>query len=228
MRAEVCESSSAAAVRAADLLARQIGNAIDQRGAAAIALSGGHTPAGMFRKLAAASVEWPLVHIFQVDERLVPADDDRRNMKAIRTTFLRSGIPADQLHAMPASGTGRASRVEEYAGELRAVAGTPPILDVVHLGLGEDGHTASLFPGDAAVDAEGDVALSEDHAGVRRMTLTLNAINRARMRIWLVTGAAKRSVVRRLLEPGSCLIAHRVRTEDSVLIVDGDAAIPPR
>ena len=224
MRIEVCEDAAAAASQAAEFLIERIESAIAAKGIAAIALSGGTTPVGMLGQLATADIDWQRVHIFQVDERLVAQNDDRRNMRSIRAAFAESGIPAIRLHAMPADSASPAAAAEEYACELRAVAGTPLVLDAVHLGLGEDGHTASLFPGDTAIDAIGEVALSGVHGGVRRMTLTLQVINRARARLWLVTGASKREIVRRLLEPGSDLIASRVRQDHSVLILDRDAA----
>ena len=198
--------------------------AIAARGVAAIAVSGGATPVAMLRELAAAAADWRRVHVFQVDERLVPDGDERRNIRLVRAAFAQADVPGINLHAISAgSGTAEAV-VDSYTRELRAIAGTPPVLDAVHLGLGEDGHTASLFPGDAAADAEGDVAPSGEHAGMRRITLTLGTLNRARARIWLVTGTRKRDVARRLLEPGSGLIANRVRTEDSVLVIDTDAS----
>jgi 6-phosphogluconolactonase len=224
MRVEVCTDSAAAASRAAELLVGHIERAIVAREVAAVALSGGRTPAGMLRELAAASIDWQRVHVFQVDERLVAEDDERRNVRTIRVAFAQSGIPARQLHAMPVGRAAPEAAAAAYAHELRAVAGTPAALDAVHLGLGEDGHTASLFPGDPAIDLGGDIVLSGVHDGMRRMTLTLEVINRARARVWLVTGAAKRESVQRLLERDTSRIAARVRSEDAVLVLDRDAS----
>lgn len=224
MRIEVCGDAAAAAARAAEFLAAQTDNAIARRGLATIALSGGKTPTTMLSKLALASIDWRHVHVFQVDERLVGSDDERRNMRSIQAAFGQSTVPAGQLHAMPTGLDSLADTAEAYARELCEIAGRPPVLDVVHLGLGKDGHTASLFPGEAAVDAEGEIALSGIHGGMRRMTLTLRVINLARMRLWLVTGASKRECVRRLLDPGSGLVANRVRRRASVLFLDRDAA----
>ncbi len=223
MRIEICVNAAAAASRAAELMVDYMEVAIVERGLAAIALSGGKTPADMLGELATAGIDWSRVHIFQVDERLVAEDDERRNIRSVRTAFARAGKLC-QLHAMPVENASPEAAVETYAGELRAVTGEPPVLDAVHLGLGEDGHTASLFPGDPAVDSRGDIALSGVHGGLRRMTLSLEAINRARIRIWLVTGASKREIVARLLAPGANLIANRVRTDDSILLLDRAAS----
>jgi len=224
MRVEVYATPAAAAARAAALVKDCIESAIAGRGLAAIALSGGKTPVGMLSELASAPIDWPRVHVFQVDERLVGEHDTRRNWRVIRAAFERSGLPASHLHAMPLDAASPEAGAREYARELRAAVGTPSVLDAVHLGLGEDGHTASLFPGDAAVDAAGEIALSGIHDGMRRMTLTLETINRARARIWLVTGPAKRAIVKRLLEPGAGLIASRVRSAESILVLDREAS----
>jgi 6-phosphogluconolactonase len=227
MQVEVCGSAAAAAARAAGLIVDALRLAIAERGVGTVALSGGHTPAPMFRELAGASLDWGRVHVFQVDERLVGETDERSNMRQIRSA-LGSCLAAHQLHAMPVEDIGPAAATAAYARALGAIAGTPLVLDVVHLGLGEDGHTASLFPGDAALDANGDIAHAAPHGGVARMTLTLPALNRARRRIWLAVGEAKRDVVSRLLAGDSALVASRVRTEDSILVVDTLAAGAPR
>jgi 6-phosphogluconolactonase len=224
MRVEVCESPAAAAARAARLIAEQMTAAIAERGFTTIALSGGATPAPMFAELASAAIDWRRVHVFQVDERLVADDDPRRNLHSIRMAMAGTRLPTSQLHAMPAGSASPETAAEAYARALCELAGVPPVLDAVHLGLGEDGHTASLFPGDAALDAVGEVAVSGVHAGVCRMTLTLAAINRARARIWLVTGAGKCAIVDRMLESGADLVANRIRSDGTMLILDRDAA----
>ena len=226
MRAEICAGPGDAAMHAAVLIAGYIEDAILARGVASIALSGGTTPADMFVALAGAEVDWSRVHVFQVDERIVAADDPGRNWLFIRSAFARSGIPGSQLHAMGVDGDAPDVAMADYSRVLRAVAGSPPTLDVVHLGLGEDGHTASLFPGDPGLDADvdADVALTGVHKGLRRMTLTLGVLNRARARVFLVTGPAKRAIVARLLGPDDGLVAQRITGDGSVLVMDRDAA----
>jgi 6-phosphogluconolactonase len=198
--------------------------AVAVRGCGTVAFSGGHTPADMFRVLAAATLNWAEVDIFQVDERIVGADDERRNLRAFRAAFANVGPPAARIHGMPVDDGPQEQAAEDYAETLNTIAGTPATLDVVHLGLGVDGHTASLFPGDAALRATADVALSGPYDGLERMTLTIDVLNRARMRVWLVTGASKQAVVRRLVDDDPAIVAHRIRRGDSILVLDRDAA----
>jgi 6-phosphogluconolactonase/glucosamine-6-phosphate isomerase/deaminase len=111
-----------------------------------------------------------------------------------------------------------------YANDLEALAGHPSRIDVVHLGLGEDGHTASLVPGDAVLESDGDVAVTDEYKGTRRMTLTLDTLDRARCRIWLVTGRSKRDVVSQFLARDPTLVASRVNADATVVVLDKDAA----
>ena len=115
--------------------------------------------------------------------------------------------------------------VEQYAATLRAVAGVPPVLDLVHLGLGPDGHTASLVPGDPALDvADADVTASGPYLGWRRMTLTFPIINRSRSILWLVTGADKAEALVRLRDGDRSIPASRVRRDGARIVADRAAA----
>src|SRR5262245_8412226 len=137
----------AAAVIAADMRA-----GVTARGHYIMAVSGGHTPWLMLRALADEPLPWQQVHVIQVDERVAPADDPERNLAHLRASLLtRVPLPPDHIHAMPVEGTDLDRAVARYASMLRDVAGSPPLLDLVHLGLGPDGHTASLVPGDPAL-----------------------------------------------------------------------------
>jgi len=227
MQVEVCPTPMAAATRAATVIAEGLRAAITERGRGSVALSGGQTPLDMLGMLAAAPLDWSRLHIFQVDERLVGEDDERRNLRTLRSAFERADVRSCHLHGMPVDADAPELAIAAYVRELRAAAGAPPMLDVVHLGLGADGHTASLVPGDRAVDAAGDVALSGRYMGVQRMTLTVSALNRARLRLWLVTGASKREVVRRLLGRDPELVASRIRPDASILVLDRDASVSP-
>jgi 6-phosphogluconolactonase/glucosamine-6-phosphate isomerase/deaminase len=108
----------------------------------------------------------------------------------------------------------------QYAIDLCTIAGSPPRLDVVHLGLGDDGHRASLVMGDPAARPSGEVAVTGLYAGVQRMTLTFRVLNLARFRVWLVCGQSKRRVVKRLLAGDTTMIAGRILRPNSILVVD--------
>ena len=180
-----------------------------ERGRCALAFSGGTTPWGAFRALAGEDVPWDRVHLFQVDERVAPSGDPDRNDFHLKEALIdRIAIPSANVHSMPVDEEDLDGGGRRYESILRKIAGTPPVLDLVQLGLGEDGHTASLFPGDAALQVvDSDVAVSGLHMGRRRMTLTFPAIDRARCILWLVTGAGKAEALetvarRRPVHPG--------------------------
>jgi 6-phosphogluconolactonase len=226
---EILADADAAALRAARLVAEAAREAVAQRGRFTLAVSGGATPWQMLRLLAEEDVPWKHVHLFQVDERVAAAADPERNFTHLRKSLLdHAPLPEAQLYPMPVeSGDLRAAALR-YARTLAAVAGSPVVLDLVHLGLGSDGHTASLLPGDPvlAVD-DADVALTgTDDAGRRRMTLTFPALDRARRILWLVTGFAKRDALRRLREADRSIPAARVRQDRAQVVADSDAAGP--
>jgi 6-phosphogluconolactonase len=224
MRVDVCATATEASQHAAQLIAEAMRAAARERGRAAAAVSGGTTPGAMLQALASSDLPWDVAHLFQVDERIVPDGDARRNLIGIERAFAGSPLPLGHLHPMPVGRVPISSGAAQYCRDLEAVLGDPPRLDVVHLGLGADGHTASLVPGDAALDAKTDVAISGPYEGTRRMTLTLRVIDRARRVVWLVTGAAKRDVVQRFLAEDAQLNASRVRRDAAVLVVDRAAA----
>ncbi len=223
MRIEVCASATEANQRAATLIAEQLRGALAERGRASVALSGGRTPQVMLQSLAAVKLAWADVHVLQVDERIVPIDDERRNLTSIRRAFAQSSLPDKNIHGMPVNSANVAAGAAEYCRVLKAIAGDPPRIDVVHLGLGADGHTASLVFDDAALDAHSDVAISGLYQGTQRITLTLHAIDRARCRLWLVTGGAKRDIVRRFLAHDPGLVASRVSREAGIVVLDKDS-----
>jgi 6-phosphogluconolactonase len=224
MQIEICPTATAAGTRAAELIAGRLHTAVAERGYGTVALSGGGTARRLLPELTSIALPWPHIHVFQVDERIVRADDERSNMRAIRFAFEKSDIPADHLHHMPVASASPAEGAAEYAVDLGAIAGSPPRLDVVHLGLGDDGHTASLVMGDRAVEAIGVVAVTGLYEGVQRMTLTLRVLNLARFRVWLVCGQSKRSVVKRLLAGDPEVIASRILMQDSILVLDEAAS----
>ena len=153
MKIEVLADPDAVARRAATLVAEQARAAVEARGRFTFAVSGGHTPWVMLRELAGEQVPWNEVHVVQVDERVAPADSDERNFKHLRESLLSHvPLPAANLHAMPVEASDLPAAAAQYARILESLAGSPPTLDLVHLGLGPDGHTASLVPGDPVLE----------------------------------------------------------------------------
>jgi 6-phosphogluconolactonase len=226
MKVEILNDAEAVARRAAQLIASAARSAIAARGAFTFAVSGGRTPWEMLRLLGEMEVPWHEVHLFQVDERVAPTGDPERNFTHIGETLLsRAELPLNRIHPMPVEETDLATAVARYVANLSAAAGSPPVLDLAHLGLGPDGHTASLVPGDPVLDvAEADVALTGVYQNRRRMTLTYPAINRARCILWVVTGAEKASMLERLRSGDTSIPAGRVDQARAVLLADRAAA----
>ena len=226
MKIEVIQDAEGVALRAASWLAAQAREAVAARGRFAFAVSGGRTPWRMLRALAAEDVPWKDLHVFQVDERVAPAGDPDRNLTHLRESLLgRVPLPPENLHAMPVEQPDLGAAAASYARALGAVTGTPAVLDVVHLGLGTDGHTASLVPGDPVLEVNGaDVATTGLHAGRRRMTLTYPVLDRARRILWVITGADKAPVLPRLLAGDRAIPAGRVRADRALLLADAAAA----
>src|SRR6202035_2097395 len=193
MKVEVLKDADSVAKAAATTIAEDARAAIAARGRFALAVSGGHTPWIMLRALAEENIPWAGVHVFQIDERVAPAGHPDRNLTHLRESLLPNApLRPEQIHAMPVEAADLQAAAIQYALALREVAGSPPVLDLAHLGLGPDGHTASLVPGDAVLDVtDRDVALTGVYHGRRRMTLTYPTINRARRLLWVVTGRGK-------------------------------------
>lgn len=226
MNLEVLADADAVARRAAAVIAAEARAAVAARGRCVLAVSGGRTPWAMLRALAREDVPWGAVHLFQVDERIAPAGDPERNLTRLQENLLaHAPLPFGQVHAMPVEAADLAAAAAAYAAALREVAGVPPVLDLVHLGLGPDGHTASLVPGDPALDvADAEVALAGPYQGHRRMTLTFPAINRARRVLWVVTGTEKAPMLARLRGADRTIPAGRVRQDRAMLLADRGAA----
>jgi 6-phosphogluconolactonase len=226
MQIEVMDTAESVAQRAAAIIAEETRLAVNSRGRFVIAVSGGHTPWLMLGELAKADLPWQAVHVVQVDERVAPADDPDRNLTHLRESLLNHApISAGQIHQMPVESADLESAATAYATTLQQVAGVPPVLDLVHLGLGPDGHTASLVPHDPVLAIEdADVAITGVYQGRRRMTLTYPIINRSRRVLWVVTGKEKGPALRRLLDGDASIPAGRVRRQSALLIADRAAA----
>jgi len=213
VRLEALPDAAAAARRGAELIAAAAREAVAERGGCAIAVSGGTTPLPMFAALADQDVPWDELGVWQVDERIAPRGHEDRNL----THLLRSFPRRARVHEMPVDGDadGLAARATTYA------SGLPARFDLVHLGLGDDGHTASLIPGDPVLDVhDRDVAITGKYQGWRRMTLTIPARDEARSVLFLVTGEEKARPLRKLLARDPSIPAARVGAADQLAIVD--------
>jgi 6-phosphogluconolactonase len=226
MKIEVFDDADSVAGKAAAFVAADARSAIATRGRYALAVSGGRTPWIMLRALANEDLAWAGIHIFQVDERVAPEGHADRNLTRLRESLLEH-VPMrpQQVHAMPVESPDLEAAAARYAHALQEAAGMPPVLDLVHLGLGPDGHTASLVPGDAVLNVtDADVAVTGFYQGRRRMTLTYPVLNRARRVLWVVTGSEKAEMLRRLIAGDQSIPAGRVRREEALLMADQAAA----
>ena len=224
MKVEVFANAESVARRAASLIAGEARAAVAGRGSFIMAVSGGHTPWLMLRALSGEDVPWRSIHVVQVDERVAPAGDPDRNLTHLNES-LRAPLRPEQILAMPVESPDLNSAAARYAAILRELAGSPPVLDLVHLGLGPDGHTASLVPGDPVLEVtNADVALTGVYQKRRRMTLTYPIINRSRRILWLVTGSEKVEMLDRLRKGDVSIPAGRVRQDQAVLFADKAAA----
>jgi 6-phosphogluconolactonase len=225
MQVEVLSDDAAVAQRAAEFIAERAREAVRERGLFTLAVSGGRTPWAMLRALAALDLPWPQLQLFQVDERVAPDGDALRNLTNIQASLVaHAPLPAANLHAMPVTASDLGAAARAYAATLQRVCGAPAVLDLVHLGLGADGHTASLVPGDQVLGVtDADVTLTTPYQGHRRMTLTYPALNRARAVLWLATGAEKREMVARLRAGDRSIPAGRVEQARATLLADQSA-----
>lgn len=228
MEWQVSESAAGAETAAASFIAQCLRDAVRQRGLATLAVSGGRSPWGMFERLAGLSVEWDCVHVLQVDERIVPLDHEARNWSQFLEGSLAERVPRQNRHPMPVEEDSELA-VGRYSATLLKLAGVPPQLDVVHLGLGQDGHTASLFADDALLeDRRHWVGVSRAYEGHRRLTLTLPVLNSARSIAWFVVGTGRREVLGRLRDGDKAIAAAHVQRDSAVVFTDVEPALTGR
>jgi 6-phosphogluconolactonase len=226
MKIEILPDADAVARKAAEIIAAEARSAVAERGRFIMAVSGGHTPWQMLRALANQKVPWESVHVVQVDERVAPAGDPDRNLTNLRESLLEHApLRPEQIHAMPVESPDLEAAAKRYAITLQEIAGAPPVLDLAHLGLGPDGHTASLVPGDPVLNVtDADVALTGVYQGRRRMTLTYPLLNRSRRILWLVTGSDKVDAFARLRDGDTSIPAGRIQRDQAVVLADQAAA----
>jgi len=222
MKPEVFSDAASTARAAAKVIAAEASNAVAARGHFVIAVSGGHTPWSMLRALASEFMPWDAVHVVQVDERVAPEGHPDRNLTHLRESLLEHvPLRPDQIYGMPVQAPDLDAAAELYSMTLRNIAGRPPVLDLVHLGLGPDGHTASLVPGDPVLNVtDADVAAIGIYQGRRRMTLTYPVLNRARRILWLVTGAEKQEMLRWLMDGDQTIPAGKIARDNALVLAD--------
>jgi 6-phosphogluconolactonase len=202
----VLQEPADVAREAASRIAGALESAIEARGRASLGLSGGNTPLDAYRLLARDErVNWAKVHVFWVDERAVPPNDDRSNYRWAKTTLLDpANVPSECVHRMEAERADRDAAAREYEETLRRFvppdADGMPCFNALVLGVGDDGHTASLFPGEPTVDRTGQAVATVPARGTReaRMTLTAPVIERARHVFVLAVGVNKHVALARV------------------------------
>jgi 6-phosphogluconolactonase len=215
---EVLVDAEAVARRGAALIADRSRAAIRERGSFAFAASGGTTPWRMFELLAADDLAWDRIGVWQVDERIAPQGDLDRGLTHLRACLPNDAAPS--IHPMPVDEADLDTAAAAYA------RGLPEVFDLVHLGLGADGHTASLVPGDPVLDVrDRDVALTADAPmGRKRMTLTYRVLDRAREILWVVTGEEKAAALARLFARDRGIPGARVEAMHQIVVADAAAA----
>jgi 6-phosphogluconolactonase len=216
LEVEILPDPQTAAERGAEVIAAAAREAVEERGRFTMAVSGGRNPWAMLAALH-GRMPWEKVTIFQVDERVAPEGDPDRNLTHLLRSLPAGGAAA--VRPMPVDAHDLEAAAAAYAAAL------PERFDLVHLGLGPDGHTASLVPADPVLDVtDHDVAVTGEYQGRRRMTLTYPALNRARRILWLVTGADKVDALARLRAGDPSIPAGRVSAHRALVVADAAAA----
>jgi 6-phosphogluconolactonase len=215
---DVFPDAEAASRHCATLIAEAAAEAIAERGSFSLAASGGTEPWAMYRQLGGLAIDWARVEIFQADERVVPEDHPDRNLRHLLESLPEEA--RERVRPMPVTDEDLEAAADRYAESL------PERLELVHLGIGPDGHTASLVPGDPVLEVvDRRVAItSGEYQGHRRMTLTYPELERARRIFWLIVGEQKREALGWLMAGESSIPAGRVRSEESLVIADEASA----
>lgn len=209
---EVLDDAGAVAQRSAEVFAAACRAAIERSGRFEVAVSGGKTPRAMFAVLATLGLDWERVVVYQVDERVAPDGDDDRNLTHLLVAL--DGAPAT-IRPMPVGDDDLEAAAARYGASL------PERFDLIHLGIGPDGHTASLVPGDPVLEVtDRPVALTAEYLGRRRMTLTYPALARTEQLLWVIAGADKRRALAQLLAGDASVPAGRVEAPASLVIAD--------
>jgi 6-phosphogluconolactonase len=217
-RLEVLDDADAVARRGAELIAEASRESVGRAERFELAASGGRTPWAMYGQLEDHAIDWEWFEIFQTDERIAPAGSDQRNLTHLILSLSFAAQAA--LRPMPVTEDDLEQAAERYGKAL------PEPLDLIHLGLGPDGHTASLVPGDPVLEVDDRLVAvtAGEYQGSRRMTLTYPELARAKRLLWIVTGEEKREPLAKLLARDPSIPAGRVEFTDSLIVADRAAA----
>ncbi|MEX2117343.1 MAG: 6-phosphogluconolactonase [Bacteroidota bacterium] len=228
MKIKVLADADSVALAGAAHIAAEARSAVRAHGRFVLAVSGGHTSRQMLRALAVQEVPWDRLQVVQVDERIAPLGHPDRNLTYLNENLLEhSPLRDKQIHAMPVESPDLDAAAAGFAQRLSEIAGSPPVFDLVHLGLGPDGHTASLVPGDPVLDVtDSAVALTGMYQGRRRMTLTYPVLNRSRHILWIVCGGEKAGMLARLRAGDMSIPAGRVNRKLALILADRAAGGP--
>lgn len=230
MIVEVLADGEALASRSVEVILEAGASAIEERGKFVWAISGGTTPRRLLELLSERTdLDWSRTHLFQVDERVAPDGDADRNATMLDTallteTFLAENTPAG-IHLMPVTSDDLAAASFGYGELMDQHAGSPVVFDLVQLGMGGDGHTASLIPGDPILGIDDrDVAISEQYQGRIRMSLTWPVLDRAKQLLWVVGGESKQDAVRLFLDNDPSIPATLPTQARATVLLDQAAA----
>ena len=222
LKTEIFPSADQVAEKAAAYLEQLIRETLTQKKTFSMAISGGRTPWEMLKTLSKASLPWQRVNLFQVDERVAPDGHADRNLTQLFQAIEGSPLVTRlRIFPMPVTAEDLHAACQEYAQLIQEIT-EGERLDLIHLGMGSDGHTASLVPGDGVLEVnDRDVACTEQlYQGRIRMTLTYPLLNSAKRILWIVTGAEKQEMVQRLLKQDSSIPAGSVNQANALLMAD--------
>lgn len=227
MNLQITDTPESVAKLAATFIANEARSAIQNRGRFIMAVSGGKTPWIMLRHLAEEKIDWDKVHVFQVDERIAPEGSVDRNWTHLQESFLKEkeATKAIHLYPMPVTVPDINTGADQYTQSMHDLMGVPAVFDLIHLGLGSDGHTASLIPGDPVLKVmDREVALTGLYQGHQRMTLTYPILNRSRKILWVVTGKEKQLALQQILNKEKSIPGGTILQNHATIMADRDAA----
>ena len=227
MKTEIFPQAEQVAARAAAYLEQEIRDALTHQKSFSLAISGGRTPWEMLKILSKVDLPWQRINLFQVDERVAPDGHPDRNLTQLFQAIAGTAMVTQlRIFPMPVTAEDLDASAKEYAEVLDEIKEGKG-LDIIHLGLGSDGHTASLVPGDGVLEIQNRlVACTQNpYQGRIRMTLTYPLLNAAKQILWIVTGSEKKEMVQRMLQQDPSIPAGSIRQENALLLVDKAAMV---